>query len=84
MQSCVHRVWLQAEGIGAPSKLSSINSPDYVFTVLVSTVEPPTTDPPMSGQPLYDGHWLWHQIEITTKLVFNQPPTSGCFLVNRF
>jgi len=27
------------------------------------TVEPPITDPPISGQPLYNGHWLWHQMK---------------------
>ena len=47
------------------------------------TVEPPITDPPTSGQPLY-GHWRTlaaAPIEITTELVFNQPPTSGRFLI---
>jgi len=29
-----------------------------------STVEPPITDPPTSGQPLYNGHWLWHQMKL--------------------
>jgi len=28
------------------------------------TVEPPITDPPTSGQPLYNGHWLWHQMKL--------------------
>ena len=47
-----------------------------------NTVEPPITDPPTSGQPLYNGHWLWHQFnEITTELVVNQPPPSGRFLI---
>jgi len=42
------------------------------------TVEPPITDPPTSGQPQYNGHWPW---QITIELVFNQPPTSGRFLI---
>ena len=29
-----------------------------------TTVEPPITDPPTSGQPLYNGHWLWHQLKL--------------------
>ena len=29
-----------------------------------NTVEPPITDPPTSGQPLYNGHWLWHGLTI--------------------
>jgi len=29
-----------------------------------NTVEPPITDPPTSGQPLYSGHWLWHQMKL--------------------
>jgi len=28
------------------------------------TVEPPIMDPPMSRQPLYNGHWLWHQMKL--------------------
>ena len=28
------------------------------------TVEPPITDPPTGGQPLYNGHWLWHGLKI--------------------
>jgi len=28
------------------------------------TVEPLITDPPTSGQPLYDGHWLWHRLKL--------------------
>jgi len=28
------------------------------------TVEPPITDPPTSGQPLYNGHGLWHQLKL--------------------
>ena len=28
------------------------------------TVEPPITDPPTSGPPLYNGHWLWHGLKI--------------------
>jgi len=28
------------------------------------TVEPPITDPPTSGQPLYNRHWLWHQAKL--------------------
>jgi len=30
----------------------------------IITVEPPITDPPTSGQPLYNGHWLWHQLKL--------------------
>ena len=47
------------------------------------TVEPPiVTDPPTSGQPLYNGHWLCHQLTLLLhELVFNQPPTSGRFLI---
>ena len=30
----------------------------------VYTVEHPITDPPTSGQPLYNGHWLWHQLKL--------------------
>ena len=52
-----------------------------IMCLVVTTVEPPITDPPTSRQPLYNGHWLWHQIEITTELVFNQPPMSGHFLI---
>jgi len=29
-----------------------------------TTVEPPITDPPMSGQPLYNGHGLWYQLKL--------------------
>jgi len=28
------------------------------------TLEPPITDPPTSGQPLYNRHWLWHQMKL--------------------
>ena len=31
---------------------------------LSNTVEPPITDPPTSGPPLYNGHWLWHGLKI--------------------
>ena len=31
---------------------------------ITATVEPPITDPPTSGQPLYNGHWLWHQLKL--------------------
>jgi len=23
-----------------------------------------TADPPTSGPPLYNGHWLWHQLKL--------------------
>ena len=29
-----------------------------------NTVKPPIMDPPTSGQPLYNGHWLWHQLKL--------------------
>ena len=32
--------------------------------IYIYTVEPPITDPPTSGQPLYNGHWLWHQLKL--------------------
>jgi len=34
------------------------------FNDIVYTVEPPITDSPTSGQPLYNGHWLWHQMKL--------------------
>jgi len=34
------------------------------YTVKGSTVKPPIMDPPTSGQPLYNGHWLWHQLKL--------------------
>jgi len=38
---------------------------DYLATLTnVTTVEPPITDPPTSGQPLYNGHWPWHQLKL--------------------
>jgi len=37
-------------------------------------MEPPITDTPTSRQPLYNGHWLWHQM----KLLQNY---SGRFLI---
>ena len=38
---------------------------NYEFIPLnTGTVEPPTTDPPTSGQPLYNGHWLWHRMKL--------------------
>ena len=58
-------------------KHSTFCSYNVYFPASDNTVEPPITDPPMSGQPLYNGHWLWHQL----KLLFNQPPTSGRFLI---
>jgi len=42
-----------------------------------STVKPSITDPPTSGQPTL----AVAPNEITTELVFNQPPTSGHFLI---
>ena len=33
----------------------------------VTTVEPPITHPLMSGQPLYNGHWLWHQLKLLVR-----------------
>ena len=46
------------------------------------TVEPPITDPPTSGQPLYIKRTLAvAPNEISTELVFNQPPTSGRFWI---
>jgi len=40
------------------------NSMRIIILSGASTVEPPITDPPTSGQPLYNGHWLWHQLKL--------------------
>ena len=32
--------------------------------IRVRTVEPPIMDPPTRGQPLYEGHWLWHRLTL--------------------
>jgi len=40
---------------------------------LVYTVEPPITDPPTSGQPLYKGHQLWHQLELLYRASVETP-----------
>ena len=42
-----------------------------------TTVEPPITGPPTSGQPLYNGHWLWHQL----KLLFDSGQQTSCMLL---
>jgi len=36
----------------------------YVIHMFAYAVEPPITDPPTSGQPLYNAHWLWHQLKL--------------------
>ena len=50
------------------SLLFGTTSYDIVFTlvslVFPYTVEPPKTDPPTSGPPLYNGHWLWHGLKL--------------------
>jgi len=47
------------------------------MVTLLFTVEPPIMDHPTSGQQTL----AMAPIEITTELVFNQPPTSGWFLI---
>jgi len=34
------------------------------WTGVLHTVEPLITDPPTSGQSLYNKHWLWHQMKL--------------------
>ena len=45
------------------------------FIPCKATVEPPITDPPMSGQPLYNGHWLWHQ-----RMLLDSGQRTSCVL----
>jgi len=34
------------------------------------------TDPPMSRQPLYNRHWLWHQLKLLKKWCFINLPRA--------
>jgi len=43
---------------------------------VASTVEPPIMDPPTSGQPLYKGHWVWHQLKLLQNLCFINLPRA--------
>ena len=54
---CVN--YLGSWGILHPAGVGSVDSKRFQYTV-----EPPITDPPTSGQPLYNGHWLWHQLKL--------------------
>ena len=62
-----HRyTWKQHVVVGGDSSpntpiLSEVPQSSVILHKLIYTVEPPITDPPTSRQPLYNGHWLWHQ-----------------------
>jgi len=44
--------------------------------IIKATMELPITDPPKSGQPLYNGHWLWQQL----KLLLDSGQWTSCVL----
>ena len=43
---------------------SRLRLSNFIKLIQCYTVESPITDPPTSGQPLYNGHWQWHQMKL--------------------
>jgi len=53
-----------SEGSCIMLTLCSIRDLTFDPRANLCTVEPPITDPPTSGQPLYNRHWLWNQLKL--------------------